>query len=146
MAQFVKPLLVVEDSDEDFEIIDRCLRRAGYDGPLTRCQTGDQTLDYLHRRGLFADPEPWARPAMMLLDINLPGIDGRTVLTRVKTDPSLRSIPVIVLTTSRDERDIDLCYRAGANSYVAKPVDIEGFSRAMSRLRAFWFEQSILPE
>ena len=82
---------------------------------------------------------------MILLDLNLPGTDGREVLEEVKSDPDLRTIPVIVLTTSTDERDIHKCYSEGANSYVQKPVDFEGFLQAVRRLNDFWFELVIFP-
>ena len=82
---------------------------------------------------------------MILLDLNLPGTDGREVLDEIKKDADLRSIPVIVLTTSSDSRDIEACYAAGANSYVQKPVDLAGFVTAVERLKDYWFEIVILP-
>lgn len=145
MAAGDNSLLIVEDSEEDFDIVVRCLRRAGFSGNLARCTTGDGALDYLYRRAAYSDAALSPRPSMVLLDINLPGTDGRAVLAKMKSDPLLRTIPVIVLTTSRDARDIESSYQAGANSYLVKPGDIEGFASAMSRLREFWFEHAILP-
>jgi two-component system response regulator len=83
---------------------------------------------------------------LILLDLNLPGTDGREVLEEIKNDPKLRTIPVIVLTTSSDGEDIEKCYRAGANSYIQKPVDLDGFFAAIQRLKNFWFEVALLPK
>ena len=141
-----QPILLVEDSPEDYEATVRALRKAGLANPIFRCEDGDEALDFLHRRGRYADEAAAPRPGIILLDLNLPGTDGREVLTEVKADPALRSIPVVVLTTSSDERDIDRCYQAGANSYINKPVDLDGFLRAIQRLKEFWFEVVIVPK
>ncbi|HEX2025557.1 MAG TPA: response regulator, partial [Actinomycetota bacterium] len=128
-------ILLVEDSPEEYEATVRALKKAGLANPIHRCEDGDEALDYLFRRGRFADPAAAPRPGIVLLDLNLPGTDGREVLDAVKADDDLRSIPVVVLTTSTDERDIERCYQAGANSYVKKPVDLDGFLTAVRRLR-----------
>ena len=86
------------------------------------------------------------KPGLVLLDLNLPGTDGREVLRILKLDPVLRKIPVIVLTTSSADQDIQRCYDDGANSYVQKPVDLQGFVLAMTRLKEYWFEVAILPK
>lgn len=140
------PILLVEDSPEDFEATVRALRRAGLANPIARCCDGDEALDYLHQRGPYADPSKAPRPGVILLDLNLPGTDGREVLTEVKQDEALKSIPVVVLTTSSDERDVERCYAAGANSYIKKPVDLAGFIAAIQRLKEYWFEVVILPK
>ena len=95
---------------------------------------------------MYADEEAAPAPAIILLDLNLPGTDGREVLKEIKSDPGLRMIPVIVLTSSSDERDIQACYAAGANSYLKKPVDLKGFIEAATRLKDFWLEIAILPK
>jgi CheY-like chemotaxis protein len=141
-----QPILLVEDSPEDFEATQRAFQKSGLKNPLVRCEDGDQALDYLHRRGEYADPARSPRPGVILLDLNLPGTDGRQVLSEVKNSEHLRDIPVVVLTTSADERDITACYRAGANSYIQKPVDIDGFMKAIERLNGYWFEVVILPK
>ena len=141
-----QPILLVEDSPEDFEATLRAFRRSGLKNPLHRCEDGDQALDYLYRRGEYADPSRSPRPGVILLDLNLPGTDGRQVLNEIKGNEHLRDIPVVVLTTSADERDITACYRAGANSYIQKPVDIDGFMKAIERLNGYWFEVVILPK
>jgi two-component system, response regulator len=141
-----QPILLVEDSPEDFEATVRAFKRSGLKNPIFRCEDGDGALDFLHQRGQYADTGQAPRPGIVLLDLNLPGTDGREVLTEIKRDESLRHIPVIVLTTSNDERDVEACYLAGANSYIQKPVDMEGFLRAIERLKGYWFEVVVLPK
>ena len=141
-----QPILLVEDSPEDFEATLRAFRKSGLKNTVQRCEDGDEALDYLHRRGKYADPASSPRPGVILLDLNLPGTDGRQVLNDIKGSEHLRDIPVVVLTTSADERDITACYRAGANSYIQKPVDIDGFMKAIERLNGYWFEVVILPK
>lgn len=141
-----QPILLVEDSPEDFETTERAFRRSGLKNPIYRCSDGDEALDYLHRRRQYANPDKAPRPGVILLDLNLPGTDGREVLSEIKNDPNLKQIPVIVLTTSKDERDIEVCYSCGANSYIQKPVDLDGFMKAIERLNDYWFEVVILPK
>jgi CheY-like chemotaxis protein len=139
-------ILVVEDSPEDFEATTRVLRKSGLANPIYRCNDGDEALDYLFQRGQFGKSGLAPRPSVILLDLNLPGTDGRDVLVEIKAHDLLKLIPVIVLTTSSDERDIEKCYQAGANSYVKKPVDLSGFVSAIQRLKDYWFEIVILPK
>ena len=141
-----QPILLVEDSPEDFETTERAFRRSGLKNPIYRCADGDEALDFLYRRGRYAGPGEAPRPGVILLDLNLPGTDGREVLFEIKNDPGLKQIPVIVLTTSKDERDVEACYRCGANSYIQKPVDVDGFMKAIERLNDYWFEVVILPK
>jgi len=141
-----QPILLVEDSPEDYEATLRAFRRSGLKNPVQRCEDGEEALNYLYRRGEYADPAKAPRPGVILLDLNLPGTDGRQVLSEIKNSDHLRDIPVVVLTTSADERDIAACYRAGANSYIQKPVDIDGFMKAIERLNGYWFEVVILPK
>ena len=135
-------LLVIEDSPEDFEATRRSLLRGGLENPIVHLPDGDAALDYLFEKS----DSTRAAPALILLDLNLPGTDGRQVLARVKDDPKLRQVPVVVLTTSRDDRDVAACYRAGANSYIQKPVDLAGFQRALKSLREYWFDVVVLPQ
>ncbi|HEX3554779.1 MAG TPA: response regulator [Thermoanaerobaculia bacterium] len=140
-----QPILLVEDSPEDYETTERAFRKSGLKNPIYRCADGDEALDFLYRRGRFSDPQKAPRPGVILLDLNLPGTDGREVLSEIKNDPALKQIPVIVLTTSKDDRDVEVCYRCGANSYIQKPVDLDGFMQAIERLNGYWFEVVILP-
>jgi len=139
-------ILFVEDSDDDFFAAERAFKKARLKNPIQRCTNGDQALDYLFRRGEFTEPNSSPLPGIILLDLNLPGIDGREVLRVVKADPKLRKIPVIVLTTSNAEADIERCYRDGANSYVQKPVGLQDFILAITRLNDYWFEIAVLPK
>jgi two-component system response regulator len=141
-----QPILLVEDSPEDYEATLRAFRKSGLKNPIHRCEDGEEALDFLFRRGRYADPASSPCPGVILLDLNLPGTDGRQVLAEIKSDERLKKIPVVVLTTSVDDRDIDACYSAGANSYIQKPVDIDGFVKAIERLNGYWFEVVILPK
>ncbi len=141
-----KTILIVEDSDDDFFATERAFRKSGLRNPIRRCTNGDQALDYLYHRGEFAGLDNEKAPGIILLDLNLPGTDGREVLHTLKADPLRRKIPVIVLTTSDAEVDIEHCYANGANSYVKKPVDMKGFVEAIARLREYWFEVAVLPK
>ena len=139
-------ILIVEDNDDDYIATMRAFKKANFANPVRRCTNGDQALDYLFQRGEFSSPGKAPRPGLILLDLNLPGTDGRSVLHAIKSAPGLQKIPVIVLTTSNAEQDIEQCYAAGANSYVQKPVDFEGFIRAIARLSEYWLKVSILPK
>lgn len=139
-------LLLIEDSDEDVEATMRGLRREGLHLVFHRCTTGDQALDYLYRRGRFADPLQAPRPHLILLDLNLPGTDGRALLAVIKDDEDLKSIPVVVLTTSNNPKDIAACYRRGANSYQVKPVDYARFKHALQTMIDYWVLTATLPE
>ncbi len=140
------PMLLVEDSPEDREATMRAFKKAGMANPIYCCVSGDDALDYLFQRGKYVDAQHAPRPTLILLDLNMPGTDGREVLAEVKQSERLRSIPVIILTTSTDSRDVESCYQMGANSYVKKPVDLEGFMLSVQRLKDFWFEVVVLPK
>ncbi len=142
----ITSILIVEDCAEDYEATERAFRKAGLRNSLRHCVDGDEALDYLHGRGDYAGENKPPRPTVVLLDLNLPGTDGREVLAEMKSNEGLKTIPVIVLTTSTDERDIEACYSAGANSYVQKPVDLDGFFTAIQRLKDYWLEVAILPK
>ena len=139
-------VLLVEDSPEDREATIRALKKAGMTYPIHSCQDGDEALDYLFQRNRYANVAHAPRPSIVLLDLNLPGTDGREVLAEIKRSEHLRTIPVIVLTTSIDDRDIKSCYQAGVNSYVKKPVDLPGFMLSVQRLKDFWFDAVVLPQ
>ncbi len=139
-------LLFIEDSDEDVEATMRGLRREELHIVFHRCTTGDQALDYLYRRGRYSNSVKSPRPNLILLDLNLPGTDGRALLAVIKDDEELKSIPVIVLTTSSNPKDIAACYRRGANSYQVKPVDYDRFKQALQTMIDYWFQTATLPE
>ena len=139
-------ILIVEDSDDDYMATVRAFKKANLVNPVRRCTNGDQALDYLLQRGEFSGPDKAPRPSIIMLDLNLPGTDGKEVLRIIKAEPKLQKIPVVVLTTSNAEQDIEQCYAAGANSYVQKPVDLVGFIQSIARLTDYWFNVSILPK
>jgi CheY-like chemotaxis protein len=138
-------ILIIEDAIDDYEA---CVAALTQDNnlanPIFRCETGDDALDYLRGQGKYRGSEP-DFPCLVLLDLNLPGTDGREVLSIIKADPDLKSVPVVVMTSSKDQTDIDACYRHGANSYIVKPVDLDGFIKAIARLRDYWFQIVLLP-
>lgn len=141
-----QPIMIVEDSDDDFEATERALKHEGaLFNPIIRFDNGLDALDYLKKQGGANDGE-LGRPGVVLLDLNMPGMDGREVLARVKSDPMISDIPVVILTTSDDEMDIDTCYRAGANTYVKKPVNMENFFQAVQRMKTYWLEVALLPK
>lgn len=141
-----QPILIVEDSPEDYEAVMRALRRVGCKHPTFHCADGDDALDFLWRRGQYADDDIRPAPGLILLDLNLPGTDGRDVLQAVKGDSNLRLIPVVVLSTSGSERDVTNCYLLGANAYVHKPVGIDKLMRVMASVEEFWLETAVLPK
>lgn len=141
-----RPILIVDDSDDDYDATVRALKKdQDLKYPLRRCESGDEALDYLYRRGRYAPPVDAPRPGIVLLDLNMPGIDGHEVLSMVKGDAELRPIPIVVMTNSGDERDIAACYDVGANTYIQKPLDWSSFSLAARCLKDYWLETARLP-
>ncbi|MEH2149672.1 response regulator [Nostoc sp.] len=139
-------LLVVEDSNEDFEALQRFLGRSSIAIPIQRCVNGEQALAFLYRTGNYIDRQTAPRPGLIMLDLNLPGTDGREVLRRIKQDDSLNMIPVVVFTTSNNPKDIEVCYRYGVNSYIVKPINFAQLKRDIQMLVEYWFEVTTLPD
>jgi CheY-like chemotaxis protein len=140
------PLLVVEDSNEDFEALQRFLQRSPIQIPVLRCVNGEQALAFLYRTGIYADANQSPRPSLIVLDLNLPKTDGREVLRQIKQDEDLKQIPVVVFTTSNNPRDIEVCYQYGANSYIIKPIDFNQLKRNIRSLMEYWFDVTVLPD
>ncbi|MGL4622726.1 MAG: response regulator [Chroococcidiopsis sp.] len=138
-------LLIVEDSDEDFETLQRLLRSSQLVIPIYRCHNGDRALEFLLRTSQYANPELAPRPNLILLDLNLPGTDGRQVLYQIKQNDNLKSIPVVVFTTSSNPKDVDICYEYGVNSYIVKPIDFAKLKQSIQTIVNYWFEVNILP-
>jgi two-component system response regulator len=138
-------LLVAEDDEDDFMLV----REALEDGRLVNrtewVKDGEELMDYLRRRGQYAEQRLAPRPGVILLDLNMPRKDGREALEEIKKDPSLRSIPVIVLTTSGTEEDVLRSYDLGVNSFIKKPVRFEDFYEAVRTLGMYWFQIVRLP-
>jgi len=133
----LKRILLVEDNVKDSELTLAALAESHVANDIVIARDGVEALDYLHARGRFADREPGA-PAVMLLDIKMPRMDGLEVLRHMKQDPVLRQIPVVMLTSSREEPDLAQSYALGVNAYVVKPVDFQQFFDAVKQVGAFW--------
>jgi len=130
-------ILVVDDDAGHCELVRRNLRRAGVDNPIVVLGSGDLALDYVFRRGAYAERSPDGE-LLMLLDINMPGgANGLDVLRQIKADPVAKMIPVIMLTTTDDPKEINRCYALGCGIYVTKPVDPAAFTDAVNRLGLF---------
>jgi two-component system, response regulator len=138
-------ILLVEDSEEDYEATVRAFRRASLRNVVHWCKSGEDAIDFLRAEGSYAARGVAEKPGMILLDLNMRGMDGRKMLEIVKKDENFKRIPVIILTTSGSEKDVKACYDAGANTYIQKPVTFEGLIDAMRRLKEFWFEIALLP-
>ena len=136
-------ILLVEDSPSDQELTREAFELAHVLNEINIVETGEDALDFLHARGAFVGA---GRPDLVLLDLNLPGLDGREVLASIKADEVLKSIPVIVLTTSDDEHDIIRSYGLHANCYLTKPVDFKKFIDAIQLLGEFWLVVVRLPQ
>lgn len=139
-------LLVIEDSDEDFAAFERIARRSMVKNPIYRCSEGDEALAFLRHFGKYADATLAPRPSMILLDLNLPGTDGREVLKQIKQDDDLKTIPVVIFTTSSNPRDVNICYQQGVNGYLIKPIDVVQLKQIVRLFFDYWFSASFLPD
>lgn len=137
MSTATKRILLVEDDDNDLELTLTALANSHLANEVDVARDGEQALEYLQRRGAYAD-RPDADPVVVLLDLKLPKIDGLEVLQRLRDDPKLQNVPVVMLTSSREERDIVRSYGLGVNAYVVKPVDFQEFMEAIKDLGLFW--------
>ncbi|RQG91625.1 response regulator [Natrarchaeobius halalkaliphilus] len=135
-------ILLVEDNPGDVRLTEEAFKRGRIDNDLHVASDGNEALDFLSQRGSYADVP---RPDLILLDLNLPRTDGEEVLKELKDDPTLRSIPVIVLTSSRAEEDIARSYELHANAYLTKPVDPDEFIKTVRAFEKFWFSVVRLP-
>lgn len=133
----LKPILLVEDNPHDLELTLIALSKSQLANEVVIARDGAEALDYLHRRGEFKD-RPQGSPAVVLLDLKLPKVDGLEVLKEIRTAANLRSQPVVMLTSSKEEQDLLRSYELGVNAYVVKPVDFTEFLRAIADLGIFW--------
>ena len=138
-------VLLAEDDDDDFLLTREAFAQAMLRNELIRLRDGQELVDYLKQAGEFAPPATAPRPGLILLDLNMPRMDGREALAEIKKDPALRSIPIVVLTTSGSEEDVLRSYDLGVNSFVRKPVTFEGLVAALKVMRAYWLEIVALP-
>ena len=133
----LKPILLVEDNPHDLELTLIALERSQLANEVIVVRDGADALDYLHARGVFANREQ-GNPAVVLLDLKLPKVDGLEVLAEIRGVATLKSIPVVMLTSSREEQDLIRSYDLGVNAYVVKPVDFQEFVRTIADLGIFW--------
>ena len=138
-------ILLVDDDEEDLQMTVDAFRESRLGNDLRMTHDGEELMDYLLRRGEYADPVDSPAPGLILLDLNMPKKDGREALAEIKSDPDLRQIPVIVLTTSKAEEDIFRSYDLGVNSFIMKPVTFSGLVDAMKVLSEYWLEIVELP-
>ena len=131
------PILIVDDSDDDVELFRLGLSELHLANPVEVCRDGVEALDYLMRRGAWAQ-RTGPQPLFMLLDIKMPRMDGLEVLRELRGDPALRALPIVMLTSSREQRDIIESYELGVNGYVVKPVAMAEFIQAIQRVGLFW--------
>jgi CheY-like chemotaxis protein len=138
-------ILLADDDADDRMMASDALEESRLANDLRCVEDGEELMDYLHRRGNYAPPNDAPRPGLILLDLNMPRKDGREALKEIKAEPELRSIPVIVLTTSKAEEDIYRTYDLGVNSFITKPVNFESLVAVMKALGKYWFEIVELP-
>jgi CheY-like chemotaxis protein len=137
MMAAIRTILLAEDNANDVELTLTALRRNHVANEVVVVRDGAEALDYLHRRGAFSDRPP-QNPGLILLDLKMPKVDGIEVLRQVKTDDTLKMVPVVVLTSSREEHDLLQSYGLGVNAYVVKPVTFSDFLEAVKTLGQFW--------
>ena len=134
-------ILMADDDQDDRDLTREALQNARLANEMRFCVDGQDLMDYLRRQGQYADPAADApRPGIILLDLNMPKKDGREALAEIKADEDLRSIPVVVLTTSKDEEDIFRTYDLGVNSFITKPITFGGLVEVMKTFQRYWFE------
>jgi two-component system response regulator len=131
-------ILLVEDSDSDAEMTIRALRKNNLANQLLHLKDGAEALDFLFAEGTYAGREIGSIPKVVLLDLKMPKVSGIEVLERIKSDERTRKIPVVVLTSSKEDPDIQKCYQLGVNGYVVKPVEFDEFQAAISDLGLYW--------
>lgn len=136
-----KSILIVEDSNEDYYAFSRILKQIGHGSAISRLEHGDDALNYIHT----INDNLESAPSIIFLDLNMPGTDGREILQTIKTHDTLRQLPVIIITTSANPRDIQFCYKNGANGYMVKPVDYEKLNTSIRAIMSYWFDVMTLP-
>ena len=138
-------ILMADDDADDRLLAKDALNECKITNALHFVENGEELLDYLRQEGKYASLVDTPRPGLILLDLNMPRKDGREALQEIKADPKLRSIPVVVLTTSKADTDISRIYELGANSFITKPVSFDALIKVMSDLVHYWFELVELP-
>jgi len=139
-------ILLIEDSPEDVEITLRALRKYDLANKVHVVRDGEEALECLFSTGRYTEEAAWSNIRLILLDLKLSKVDGTEVLQRCKSDPRTKNIPVVVLTSSREERDLTDTYNLGVNSYVVKPLDFPSFTEAIRQLSLYWMRLNQLPQ
>lgn len=138
-------ILVIEDNAEDFEFLEYACNKTNFNVPLFRCKDGQDAIGFLYGEDQYENTQNHKEPALILLDLNMPGMDGQTFLETIKDDDSFKHIPIIVLSTSSNYNDIHKSYKNGANSYIQKPGDIKKYINMITTIKDYWFSNSELP-
>jgi CheY-like chemotaxis protein len=133
-------ILLADEDPEDCLLIRDAIQEAGFLHDLHMVHDGEQLMDYMFQRGAYSNELDAPRPALILLDLKMPKKDGREALAEIKAAPAWRRIPIVILTTSHADRDIDTCYDLGANSFISKPVTYTGLVDLMRQLNRYWFQ------
>ena len=138
-------ILLVEDNISDAELTIRALRKKNLTNNLIHLKNGAEALDFLFAKGAYADRDPLKIPKVILLHLKMPKVDGLEVLARIRGDEHTKKIPVVVLTSSKEDPDIEACYALGVNSYIVKPVEFDNFFKAVSELGFYWLLLNQVP-
>ena len=131
-------ILFAEDSTDDAALTIRAFKKGGLINSIHHVKDGAEALDFIYCKGNYADRNAKNSPKLILLDLKMPKITGIEVLTKIKSDPNLKSIPVVILTSSQEDPDIKLCYELGASSYIVKPVDSDNFFQTIKEVGFYW--------
>jgi len=131
-------ILFAEDSKDDALLTIRALNKSGFSNKLHHVIDGAEALDFIYCRGKYAGRNPKEFPKLILLDVKMPKVSGIEVLEKIKSDPLIRSVPVVMLTSSNEGPDIERCFALGANSYIVKPVDSDNFFKAVKEIGVYW--------
>jgi len=131
-------ILFAEDGLDDANLTIRALRKSGFTNRLHHVKDGAEALDFIYCKGIYAERNILEKPKLILLDLKMPKVSGLQVLEQIKSDPDIRSIPVVILTSSKENPDVEKCYALGANSYIVKPVDSDNFFNAIKDIGLYW--------
>jgi two-component system response regulator len=146
MENKIVEILLVEDNPFEAELAIRSLRKYNFTNNLHHIDDGAEALDFIFERGKYETTSSRTKPKLILLDIKLPKVDGIEILRQLKANERTRTIPVVILTSSKENQDIKACYDLGANSYIVKPVDFDSFSKAVAELGMYWMLLNNPPE
>lgn len=138
-------ILMAEDDSDDRLLVQEAMTESHWEGDVHFVENGEELLDYLDKKGEFSPPAAAPKPGLILLDLNMPKMDGKEVIAKIRQHPEFRKIPVVVLTTSKADTDIEEVYELGANSFITKPVQFESLVTVMKLLSDYWFKTVVLP-